>query len=642
MPATDAELLAEIAGLQKKTARRATDAELLGEIEALNGPQIGHAEAFGRGVKQGLTFNFGDELAGAAAQAGYGLQNWLDGRDGTDADLNAAYNQGRDEARRRDDAASDQHGVVNFAGNIVGGALPFALGAGAAAGGAGALKSATAKELALAGAKSGAWNGALMGVGDSKANDFGGWTGDSIKGAAAGALGGAIITPALAKGLPALAKTPQAVRDALSRFGQGEGAAMAKEIAWKGSERLPVAGGYIKAVREELAKRGEQAVTPRMIVEGERLAAADAAKAAKQAAREAAQAAKAGMRARKPPKLPAAAFEAEASPALAMDAPFAPPPPPAPSMPPNPYSLLGSRSPAPVELPPIPKPSPSPVEFARPAPVEFARPAPIDFTPPPMPKGRPAPVDMAALLTRPQAVDLPALPTPKARPAFVDMPPMPAMMPKASPVPSLEAARNILAQPRPVQIGSGPTASLAMQAGDVPVPQALLAKSPQEAAELLRRSAQRQGATEAGADFLRGKGIEISSGDMEALALKAAEQQTAIMRRQQAQAAAAAARQAKMLDEYVQTFIGREGVNQNIADIANVAGITRAELRDISERLGLGIADPVMEARAAAVAQKAIEAEQKAAADAAKKAARDAAKLEKQAAKAGMRKKKKP
>lgn len=127
----------------------------------------GAIESALRGVKQGATLGFGDEITGALESAF----------------TDKTYRQSRDEARANDRAAEEAHPLAYGAGEIGGGiASSFVPGLGAA--GAGAKLGAVALR--------GAAQGALMGVGSSEADlTQGDVVGVARDAAVSGALGGA-------------------------------------------------------------------------------------------------------------------------------------------------------------------------------------------------------------------------------------------------------------------------------------------------------------------------------------------------------------------------------------------------------------------------------------------------------------------
>lgn len=123
----------------------------------------GYIESALRGLKQGATFGFGDEITGA-------LESALTSK---------TYKQARDEARANDAAAAEANPLTYGAGEI-GGGLATTLATGGAAGGA------------LAGLKGAALAGAAYGAGSSDADltegDVGGLARDTAIGAGVGAL----------------------------------------------------------------------------------------------------------------------------------------------------------------------------------------------------------------------------------------------------------------------------------------------------------------------------------------------------------------------------------------------------------------------------------------------------------------------
>jgi hypothetical protein len=131
------------------------------EAPAAPAPEPSGIEAAARGLKQGATLGFGDELTGA-------IESLFSDK---------TYRQARDEARANDKAAQAAHPLLYGAGELGGGvATSFIPGLGIAKG-AGAL--ATAGKAAL--------TGAISGVGNSEKEDIGGLAEDA---AASGALSG--------------------------------------------------------------------------------------------------------------------------------------------------------------------------------------------------------------------------------------------------------------------------------------------------------------------------------------------------------------------------------------------------------------------------------------------------------------------
>lgn len=127
----------------------------------------GRLEALGRGIKQGATAGFGDELTGA-------LESILYGKD---------YTKGRDEARAADKAAKEAHGGYFAAGEIGGGAASALVPVGGLGLGAG-----VAANIAR-----GAGAGIAAGIGNSEADLTKGDVAGVAKDAAIGGLvGGAV------------------------------------------------------------------------------------------------------------------------------------------------------------------------------------------------------------------------------------------------------------------------------------------------------------------------------------------------------------------------------------------------------------------------------------------------------------------
>lgn len=143
-----------------------------------------------RGAAQGASFGFADELTGAAEalQKAYEA-NSLDS-------VGQDYEKSRDESREAYRAAEEANPITSFAGNLAGGMLIPVPGANAALKGA----EGAAKFAKLAGIGAGA--GALTGLGMSEKADAVGQVTDALTGAA----GGAVVTPALGMGVPAVAK----------------------------------------------------------------------------------------------------------------------------------------------------------------------------------------------------------------------------------------------------------------------------------------------------------------------------------------------------------------------------------------------------------------------------------------------------
>ena len=149
-----------------------SDADLVGAapFEATQVAQPGRLEAFARGAKQGVTFGFGDELAGALD---YVLSGGKEG----------SYTKGRDEARAADKAAKEAHGGYFTAGEVGGGLATAIVPGGGLVKGAGFA----------ANAARGAGAGILSGIGNSDATDVAEVAKDAaLSGLAGGAVGGVV------------------------------------------------------------------------------------------------------------------------------------------------------------------------------------------------------------------------------------------------------------------------------------------------------------------------------------------------------------------------------------------------------------------------------------------------------------------
>lgn len=141
-------------------------------------------EAAARGVGQGVTFGFADELAGA----GRSIKNWF--RTDRDPEIIESYREGRDEYRAADKAAQDAH-PLTFGAAEIGSGLLMPLGA------------AKGAKAVWRGIK----QGAAYGFGSSEADVTKGEVAraveDTVKGGALGgavAAGGELVGKAVKKG----------------------------------------------------------------------------------------------------------------------------------------------------------------------------------------------------------------------------------------------------------------------------------------------------------------------------------------------------------------------------------------------------------------------------------------------------------
>lgn len=153
----------------------------------------------GRGMVQGVTFGFGDEIAGGL-EAGADL---LTGNTTLDK-LKDAYQKHRDESRTLYKQAEERSPIASTVGNIAGGIAPALLTAGSST----AVQGAGALSRIAAGAKAGLGAGALGGLGTSEADTIAGDLSNAAEGAKMGALFGGAISGGVeaAKGVKGAAK----------------------------------------------------------------------------------------------------------------------------------------------------------------------------------------------------------------------------------------------------------------------------------------------------------------------------------------------------------------------------------------------------------------------------------------------------
>lgn len=196
--------------------------------------------AIGRGLTQGVTFGYGDELTGAIEGAG----SWLRGNGYQDA-----YERARDASRANDRAAEQAHPWAmtggKIAGNVVG-TVPMVALAPAAFGAAPAMGAAA---RVVGGVGSGAVLGGVQGVGEGTGS-FSEQVLDGVAGAKMGGvfgLGGAALGAGLGKVAPL-------VRDAVGPRLPGFGRPASRELV----EAYEASGPA--QVRETLDKFGPEAM----------------------------------------------------------------------------------------------------------------------------------------------------------------------------------------------------------------------------------------------------------------------------------------------------------------------------------------------------------------------------------------------
>lgn len=136
--------------------------------------------AAGRGLVQGLTAGFGDELVALATM------------DPHNRDVLGSYRSRRDAERAVNTRAKEQQGGAYLAGEIGGGLISSAIGPGRLAAGVGVKALSGAARVGM-GAARGAGAGAVYGLGQSEADTLGGMAAD----VGSGALGGAVLGGAL-------------------------------------------------------------------------------------------------------------------------------------------------------------------------------------------------------------------------------------------------------------------------------------------------------------------------------------------------------------------------------------------------------------------------------------------------------------
>lgn len=215
--------------------------------------------AFIRGAGQGLTFNFGDELAAAAQAAGQTLGDYLTNQN-QDQSFGNRYDQNVEANRAQLRADEQQHPYATAAGNVAGAlVLP---GAGVAAGVRGGLAARAALEAAtgrgaLYNAGRAALEGGLAGAGNAE-----GGIADRATGAAIGAgtgiaidrfgraIGGA-ISPRIAPGTQVLNEAGVNLTPAMrvDTPGVGRVARMIENVA----AYAPIVGPGVRAAQKDAA-----------------------------------------------------------------------------------------------------------------------------------------------------------------------------------------------------------------------------------------------------------------------------------------------------------------------------------------------------------------------------------------------------
>lgn len=232
-----------------------TPAAPSGSAPAPGGRQIGGLEAFGRGILQGATFNTSDEIYA-------GLRSLM----GND------YDKALGEVRDANKSAAAQNPVASLGGELAGGILPSAaawfLGpeAGAPATAAQGAKAAQLASRVWQGAKTGAGIGAAYGAGSYEGTDPNqslldsafGRVGSALSGGAAGAVGGAVLTPAI----DAVASTGRGIKNIASAYLDPVGTARAKygEALSRGLSNAPSTAEQAQAELTSLSRASPNAI----------------------------------------------------------------------------------------------------------------------------------------------------------------------------------------------------------------------------------------------------------------------------------------------------------------------------------------------------------------------------------------------
>lgn len=223
---SDAELMAALGQGGAPSVQSMSDANLMralgrGEQSAEKPSASGYADAALRGVTQGATLGWGDEIVGASA-AGFGNATIGAARLGLERLAPSVFGTGGTEAyektvadiRARNRSAREQYPVTSFASEVAGGiANPLTrLG----------LGPATAGQRAVAGAASGAAVGGVMGAGQGEGFQDSvtrGLTGVAVGAPLGGAVNAAIGQRVVQAAVPSTRPTGQQVLEAADRQG---------------------------------------------------------------------------------------------------------------------------------------------------------------------------------------------------------------------------------------------------------------------------------------------------------------------------------------------------------------------------------------------------------------------------------------
>lgn len=209
----------------------------------------GTGEAAARGLAQGATFGFADEIAGLAGRAGQKFFNSSSGVDPAFQEQDG-YRAIRDEQRAEDDAAAEDHPVAFHGSSIAGGAVLPVGGLVKLGKGAGLIRKMKA------GAAIGAGTGAVTGAGT--AAELEDVPGSMVAGGVIGGGVGLVAPAAVAGGGALLRRAPEGLRkipEALARK-----AANVEQSANKAAEQDPLS---LKArAVGAVAGRAKRTLTP--------------------------------------------------------------------------------------------------------------------------------------------------------------------------------------------------------------------------------------------------------------------------------------------------------------------------------------------------------------------------------------------
>lgn len=210
----------------------------------------GYAEAVARGVGQGGTLGFADEIVGLFRALRPGYADAEDGPVTQEAPAGATfgerYRSGRDEERAANKAAQEANPKTSFAANLLGGGavaagLPAFL----------AAKGATLPAKIASGAASAAPVGAAYGLGGSESETLGGQAADTF----IGGLGGALVGGAMPIAGAALRGVAGPAADWLKKTAINQGRKVLTGNSGTISVKKPLSEGAVQSALDEGAIR---------------------------------------------------------------------------------------------------------------------------------------------------------------------------------------------------------------------------------------------------------------------------------------------------------------------------------------------------------------------------------------------------